>query len=145
MTRHTPLSGPYLLGFEEMERIIDRLSQAAGAGYPPYNIERLPGDETSLNLRIVLAVAGFTLEELEVTLEASQLIVRGQQKDKTDDETIYLHRGIATRQFQRSFLIAEGVEILGASLKNGLLSIDVVKRLKEPETKRISITRDGKE
>ena len=113
-------SSPLLLGFEEIERLIDRASKTAGDGYPPYNIERLPrnGSEPE-RLRITLAVAGFAREDLEVSFEENQLVIRGKQKD--DVERQYLHRGIAARQFQRAFVVADGITIKVAELKDGLL------------------------
>ena len=130
MTRMTTLSNPLLLGFEEVERLIDRAGKGGGDGYPPYNIERiaLDGDAAGL-LRITLAVAGFSREDLEITLEDKQLTIRGkQQDDKTRD---YLYRGIASRQFSRTFVLADGIEVKSADLANGLLAIDL-QRL-EPE------------
>ncbi|GJE28815.1 Hsp20 family protein [Methylobacterium organophilum] len=132
MTRPSPFGHPFLLGFDEIEQALDRVSKAASDGYPPYNIERIPraGDAPE-RLRITLAVAGFTLDQLDVTLEESQLVVRGRQVD--DKARQFLHRGIAARQFQRTFLLADGMEVLGADLSNGLLSIDLVR----PEPERI--------
>ncbi len=130
MTRISMLSSPLLLGFEEIERQIDRVTKGAGDGYPPYNIERVePLNGESETLRITLAVAGFTRDQLEITLTDNQLIVRGRQvEEKTKN---YLHRGIAARQFTRTFVLAEGIEVKSADLADGLLSIDL-KRL-EPE------------
>jgi HSP20 family molecular chaperone IbpA len=138
MTRISMLSSPMMLGFEELERLIDRAGKGGGDGYPPYNIERVArqGDGREL-LRITLAVAGFTREQLEITLEDSQLMIRGrQQDDKTRD---FLYRGIAARQFQRTFVLAEGIEVLQAGLDNGLLTIDLVRREPERLTRRIEI------
>ena len=113
------LSSPFLLGFDEIERVLDRVTKAAD-GYPPYNIERLPRDDRNPDrLRITLAVAGFTLDQLEVCVEESQLVIRGWQAD--DKTKHYIHRGIAARQFQRVFVLADGMEVLRADLKNGLL------------------------
>ncbi|MEJ8570547.1 Hsp20 family protein [Microbaculum marinum] len=132
MTRVPTLNSPYLLGFDGIERLIDRASRSAGDGYPPYNIERLRnGDGGPAMLRITLAVAGFSRDELDVTLEESQLAIRGRQND--DPEREYLHRGIAARQFQRTFVLADGMEVTGASLENGLLTID----LERPEPERV--------
>jgi HSP20 family molecular chaperone IbpA len=137
MPRVPSLSSPFLLGFDEIERALDRVAKAAD-GYPPYNIERVARDSDSPErLRITLAVAGFTRDQLDVTLEESQLIIRGRQQD--DKSRQYLHRGIAARQFQRSFVLAEGMEVLSADLKNGLLSIDLVRPLPERVIKSISI------
>lgn len=132
MTRVPSLSSPFLLGFDEVERALTRVAKAASEGYPPYNIERIPrcGNEPEM-LRITLAVAGFTRDQLEITLEENQLVIRGRQVD--DRERDYLHRGIAARQFQRAFLLADGLEVQGADLSNGLLSIDLVR----PEAQRI--------
>ena len=133
MTRVTSLSSPLLLGFEEIERALDRLSKAAGDGYPPYNIERLARTpERAETLRITLAVAGFCRSDLEVTVEENELIIRGRQKDEPARH--YLHRGIAARQFQKTFVLAEGIEVKGADLAEGLLSIDLVC----PENQRVA-------
>lgn len=132
MTRMTTLNSPFLLGFDDIERALDRVTRSASDGYPPYNIERLPRSETAPErLRITLAVAGFTREQLEVTLEENQLVIRGRQQD--DKERQYLHRGIAARQFQRAFLLADGMRVMGADLSNGLLSVDLVR----PEPERV--------
>jgi HSP20 family molecular chaperone IbpA len=131
MSRVPSLSSPFLLGFDEIERALDRVAKAAD-GYPPYNIERLPKDDRAPErLRITLAVAGFTLDQLEVTVEENQLVIRGRQLE--DKSRTYLYRGIAARQFQRTFVLADGMEVLGADLKNGLLSIDLAR----PEPERI--------
>jgi HSP20 family molecular chaperone IbpA len=131
MSRVPSLSSPFLLGFDEIERLLDRVSKAAD-GYPPYNIERIPrGEQNPECLRITLAVAGFTRDQLDVSVEESQLVIRGRQQD--DKTRHYLHRGIAARQFQRTFVLAEGMEVLGADLRNGLLSIDLAR----PEPERI--------
>ena len=119
MSHVSIFSSPLLLGFDRMERMLDRVAKAPNEGYPPYNIEQI--DENAL--RITLAVAGFSADELSVTLENNQLTIRGKQTD--DDSRIYLHRGIAARQFQRSFVLAEGIEIVTARLDNGLLNIDL--------------------
>jgi HSP20 family molecular chaperone IbpA len=132
MSRQSPFGHPFLLGFDEIEQILDRLGKSSGDGYPPYNIERVPRTETEPDkLRIMIAVAGFSADQLDVTLEESQLVVRGRQAE--DKERHFLHRGIAARQFQRTFILAEGMEVLGADLSNGLLSIDLVR----PEPTRI--------
>jgi HSP20 family molecular chaperone IbpA len=131
MSRVPSLSSPFLLGFDEIERVLDRVTKAAD-GYPPYNIERLPRTaDKPERLRITLAVAGFTQDQLDVTVEESQLVIRGRQQD--DKTRHFLHRGIAARQFQRTFVLADGMEVLGADLKNGLLSVDLVR----PEPERI--------
>jgi len=132
MTRISPLLSPFLLGFDDIERALTRVSKSANDGYPPYNIERLAKTEQEPErLRITLAVAGFTQEQLDVSVEENQLIIRGRQID--DQERFYLHRGIAARQFQRSFLLVEGMQVLGADLSNGLLSVDLIR----PEPDRV--------
>jgi HSP20 family molecular chaperone IbpA len=132
MSRQSPFGHPFLVGFDEIEQALDRVAKTGGDGYPPYNIERLPRTEHAPErLRITLAVAGFAQDQLEVMLEEKQLVIRGRQSDdKTRD---YIHRGIAARQFQRTFLLAEGMEVLGADLSDGLLSIDLAR----PEPERI--------
>jgi HSP20 family molecular chaperone IbpA len=138
MSRVPSLSSPFLLGFDEIERALDRVSKAAD-GYPPYNIERLPAETGKPErLRITLAVAGFTREQLDVSIEESQLVIRGRQQD--DKTRQYLHRGIAARQFQRTFVLADGMEVLGADLKNGLLAIDLARPEPERVVKAIAIT-----
>ncbi|CAN5381094.1 Hsp20 family protein [soil metagenome] len=142
MTRISALSSPLLLGFEEIERALDRLSKASGDGYPPYNIERLARTADRLEtLRIPLAVAGFARDELEVGTEENELVIRGKQKDEPARQ--YLYRGIAARQFQRTFVLAEGIEVLGAELQDGLLSIDLVRPRAEKLVKRIEINGRG--
>jgi HSP20 family molecular chaperone IbpA len=138
MARVAALNSPFLLGFDQIERALDKVSKAAGDGYPPYNIERIAGGEASPEkLRITLAVAGFAMEQIEITVEANQLVIRGRQQDDKTRE--YLHRGIAARQFQRSFLLAEGIEALSAELANGLLSIDLVRPQPEKIVRKINI------
>ena len=138
MSRIPSLSSPFLLGFEEIERALDRVAKAAD-GYPPYNIERIARAERNPEcLRITLAVAGFTRDQLDITVEENQLVIRGRQQD--DKTRQYLHRGIAARQFQRTFVLAEGMEVMGADLKNGLLSIDLVRPEPERIAKSIAIT-----
>jgi HSP20 family molecular chaperone IbpA len=138
MSRVPSLSSPFLLGFDEIERVLDRVVKGAD-GYPPYNIERLAREGNSPErLRITLAVAGFTRDQLDVTIEESQLVIRGRQQD--DKTRQYLHRGIAARQFQRTFVLAEGMEVLGADLRNGLLSIDLARPEPERIVKTISIS-----
>ena len=138
MSRVPSLSSPFLLGFDEIERALDRVTKAAD-GYPPYNIERLARDERDPErLRITLAVAGFTLDQLDVTVEESQLVIRGRQAE--DKSRHFLHRGIAARQFQRTFVLADGMEVLRADLKNGLLSIDLARPEPERIVRNVSIT-----
>ena len=124
MSRMPILSSPFLLGFDEIERAVERVTRSASDGYPPYNIERIAStEETAETLRITLAVAGFTRGQLEILVEDGQLVIRGRQID--DKQRAYLHRGIAARQFQRVFLLADGMHVAGADLKNGLLSVDL--------------------
>ena len=138
MSRMTMLSNPLLLGFEDIERLIDRVGKSGGDGYPPYNIERLPRtDGQPETLRITLAVAGFSREQLEITVEDNQLMVRGRQQDDKGRE--YLYRGIAARQFQRTFVLADGIEVRSADIANGLLSIDLVRMEPEKVVRRIVI------
>lgn len=132
MSRVSVFSSPLLLGFDQFERTLDRLAKNA-EGYPPYNIERIGED----GLRITLAVAGFTSDELTIELVENQLTVRGKQVD--DGDRVYLHRGIAARQFQRAFVLADGIEVSGARLDNGLLSIDLVRPVLEPRIRTIRI------
>ena len=139
MSRIPGFSSPFLLGFDEIERVLDRVTKATNDGYPPYNIERLqrPGRLGDI-LRITLAVAGFTRDQLEVTLEESQLVIRGRQIED-DKSRQFLHRGIAARQFQRMFVLAEGIEVIGAELKDGLLSVDLARPEPERIIRRIDI------
>jgi HSP20 family molecular chaperone IbpA len=125
MSRLPSLSSPFLLGFDEIERALDRVAKSAD-GYPPYNIERI-GQAAGApeRLRITVAVAGFTRDQLDVSVEERQLVIRGRQLD--DKSRQYIHRGIAARQFQRTFVLADGIEVLGADLQNGLLSIDLAR------------------
>jgi HSP20 family molecular chaperone IbpA len=139
MTRLSLFNSPLLLGFDEFERTLDRISKASAEGYPPYNIERIGED----GLRITLAVAGFGMDDLIVQVEDNQLVVRGKQEEVSD--RVYLHRGIAARQFQRAFVLAQGIEVVGAELDNGLLHVD----LKRPspsvrvQTVKIRSTKSG--
>ena len=138
MSRMPSLSSPFLLGFDEIERMLENVAKASD-GYPPYNIERLPRDERHPErLRISLAVAGFTREQLEVSVEENQLIIRGRQAD--DKSRQFLHRGIAARQFQRAFVLADGMEVLSADLKNGLLSIALARPQPEHLVRNVEIT-----
>jgi HSP20 family molecular chaperone IbpA len=138
MSRVPSLSSPFLLGFDDIERALDRVSKAGSDGYPPYNIERLaPSNGAPDRLRITLAVAGFTLDQLEITIEDSQLVIRGRQQD--DKSRQFIHRGIATRQFQRAFLLAEGMQVLSADLSNGLLAVDLARPQPDRLIKRINI------
>src|ERR1700726_847080 len=138
MPRVPSLSSPFLLGFDEIKRALVRVSKAAD-GYPPYNIEGLARDpDLPERLRITLAVAGFTSDQIDVTIEESQLVIRGRQQD--DKARQYLHRGIAARQFQRTFVLADGMDVLGADLKNGLLAVDLARPEPERVAKTIAIT-----
>ena len=140
MSRITPFTSPLLLGFDAMEKTLERIAKA-NDGYPPYNIERLePDQETGFagGLRITLAVAGFSEDELDVTTEENQLIIRGRQVDQGERD--YLYRGIAARQFQRMFVLADGMQVKGAVLKNGLLSVDLVRPEPERMVKKINIS-----
>ena len=136
MTRVTAFSSPLLLGFDEIERLLDRVSKSAD-GYPPYNIERIANGEEPARLRLTLAVAGFDPNEIEVTVEENELSVAGRQID--DASRDYLHRGIAARQFQRSFLLADGVEVKDALLRHGMLVISVVRPKADKIARRIDI------
>ena len=139
MSRPTLMNSPFLLGFDDIEKALERVTRTASDGYPPYNIERLASeDDVPERLRITLAVAGFARNQLSVTLEEGQLMIRGRQQD--DRERQFLHRGIAARQFQRSFLLAEGMQVLGADLADGLLSVDLVRPEPERIVKSIEIT-----
>ena len=134
MSRMSTFNSPLLLGFDHLERMLDRASRASAEGYPPYNIE-----QTSENgLRITLAVAGFSMDDLNVTIEDNQLIIRGKQEE-VDEDRLFIHRGIAARQFQRAFVLAEGIEVTGAGLDNGLLHIDLERIVPEPEVRTIKI------
>jgi HSP20 family molecular chaperone IbpA len=133
MSRLSLFNSPLLLGFDHFERALDRVSKASAEGYPPYNVEQVTED----GLRITLAVAGFSAEELSIQIEDNQLVIRGKQADQPD--RVYLHRGIAARQFQRSFVLAEGIEVTGATLENGLLHIDLVRPEPRSKTRTIAI------
>ena len=138
MTRMPLLSSPLLLGFEEMERLIDRVGKG-GDGYPPYNIERVgpDGEGGGDLLRITLAVAGFKRDQLDITLEDNQLSIRGRQED--DKAREYIHRGIAARQFSRTFVLADGIEVKTADLSDGLLRIDLARREPDRVVRKIAI------
>jgi HSP20 family molecular chaperone IbpA len=141
MSRIPSLANPLLLGFEEIERLIDRATKGGGDGYPPYNIERIAKSEGGPELlRITLAVAGFTRDQIEITLEDKQLTVRGKQAD--DKAREYLYRGIASRQFQRTFVLADGIEVRSADLSSGLLAIDLERLEPERLVRRIEIGGD---
>lgn len=127
---------PFLLGFDQLERLVERTAKSGQDGYPPYNIEQLADGV----YRITLALAGFGEADLAITLEDRQLVIRGRQGEEGEGR-IFLHRGIAARQFQRSFVLAEGVEVAGAVLENGLLHVDLQRNQPEPTVRTIPITR----
>jgi len=138
MTRLSLFNSPLLLGFEQFEQALERISKTSSDGYPPYNVEQV--DEH--RLRITLAVAGFGADDLRVQIQDNQLVIGGKQRDETDK--VFLHRGIAARQFQRSFVLADGIEVAGASLDNGLLHIDLARPVSEPNVRTVPIeTRSG--
>lgn len=136
MTRITGFSSPLLVGFDALEKSLERVAKQAD-GYPPYNIERIHRDGQTL-LRITLAVAGFSIDDLEIATEDNQLLIRGRQADDSDRD--FLHRGIAARQFQKSFVLADGMRVLSAEMKNGLLAIDLERPEPEKLVRRIEIT-----
>ncbi len=129
----TYFNSPFLLGFDQIERVLDRVAKSAGDGYPPYNIEHV-GENI---LRITLAVAGFTKENLSVTVEDSQLVIAGEQGD--DEERDFIHRGIAARRFRRAFVLADGIEVTGSTLTNGLLNIDLARPKPQISVQQIEI------
>jgi HSP20 family molecular chaperone IbpA len=133
----TPFSSPLMLGFDAMEKTLERIAKS-GDGYPPYNIERVRGEDGAVSLRITLAVAGFSEDDLEVTTEENQLVIRGRQADQGERD--YLHQGIAARQFQRSFMLADGMRVTSAALKNGLLVIDLDRPEPQRTVRKIAIT-----
>ena len=137
MTKVTFASHPYLLGFEQLDRLVERTAKSGTDGYPPYNIEQRDAGV----YRVTLAVAGFSEAELAITLENNQLVIRGQQIEDGESR-VFLHRGIAARQFQRGFVLADGVEVTGAALENGLLHVDLART--EPETTVRAIAINGK-
>jgi HSP20 family molecular chaperone IbpA len=134
MTKLALGSHPFLLGFEQLERLVERTAKTDSAGYPPYNIEQT----SETGYRITLAVAGFAEGDLSITLEDKQLVVRGRQSDDTEGR-VFLHRGIAARQFQRSFVLADGVEVTGAAMENGLLHVDLRRAVPETVVRTIEI------
>ncbi|MEM9123190.1 MAG: Hsp20 family protein [Pseudomonadota bacterium] len=138
MTR-SYFNSPFLLGFDEIERMLDRIGKTAQGGYPPYNIEQ-DGEDA---LRITLAVAGFAPEDLSVSVEDNQLVIRGRQAEASAEKD-YLHRGIATRQFQRNFILADGIEVVGADLENGLLAITLERPRASASVKTIEINTGDK-
>ncbi len=134
MTRVSVFSSPLLLGFDHIERVLDRAAKTAAEGYPPYNIEQL-GEH---RLRITLAVAGFGDSDLSVNVEDNQLVIRGKREEDTSNR-VFLHRGIAARQFTRSFVLAEGIEVRGAEMINGLLHVDLERPVPQPKITQIEI------
>ena len=137
MTKMTFGAHPFLLGFDRLDRMVERSARAGTDGYPPYNIE-LTGEDA---WRITLAVAGFAMHDLELTLEDRQLVVRGRQSEEGEGARVFLHRGIAARAFQRAFVLADGVEVSGATLTDGLLHIDLRRTAPEPVVRNIAIAR----
>jgi HSP20 family molecular chaperone IbpA len=129
-------TSPLFLGFDHLEQMLERASKTASDGYPPYNIEQI----SQTGLRISLAVAGFTMDDLQITEEDNQLVIRGRQTDDSQGR-VFLHRGIAARQFQRAFVLAEGIEVKGAWLDNGLLHVELVRPQPEPRVRTIPIGR----
>lgn len=134
MTRVSVFSSPLLLGFDHIERVLDRVNKTSGEGYPPYNIEQT-GEH---RLRITLAVAGFAEDDLSVSVEDNQLVIRGKQQEENCNR-VYLHRGIAARQFTRSFVLAEGIQVRGAEVMNGLLHIELERPVPQPKVTQIEI------
>ena len=138
MSRLPIFNSPLLLGFDHFEQVLERVAKSSAEGYPPYNIEQI-GEE---NIRITLAVAGFTMDDLQVTTEDNQLVIRGRNTE-SDDNRVFVHRGIAARQFQRSFVLAEGIEVTAARLEDGLLHLELLRPIPEPEVRTIKIERGG--
>lgn len=136
MTKISFASHPFLLGFEQLDRLVERTAKSGNEGYPPYNIEQSAENA----YRITLAVAGFREEDLSITLENAQLVIRGRQVDDSEGR-MFLHRGIAARQFQRSFVLADGVEVAGASMENGLLHVDLHRAAPETVVQTIEISK----
>lgn len=136
MSKLTLATHPFLLGFDELERLVERTIKSGNEGYPPYNIEQT----AESSFRITLALAGFHLDNLSIQIEDRQLVIRGKQQDDTEGR-VFLHRGIAARQFQRAFVLAEGVEVVGATMEHGLLHVDLERSLPESVIKTIKIKR----
>ena len=139
MTRLSLFNSPFLLGFDEFERTVDRISKLSSDTYPPYNIEQI----STQTIRISIAVAGFTKNDLDISLEGNQLLIHGSRSE-TDSNRIFIHRGIATRQFQRNFILADGIKVEGASMENGLLFIDLTQPVPQEESKKIEISDSSK-
>lgn len=140
MSRLSLFNSPLMLGFDQFERTLDRIAKMPAEGYPPYNIEQI-GEE---RIRITLAVAGFSEDDLSIDLEGNQLVIRGKQSEDAEAGRNFIHRGIATRQFQRSFVLADGIEVEGATLDNGLLSIDLLRPHEEERVRSVKIRRADK-
>lgn len=137
MSRLSLFNSPFLLGFDQFERTLDRIAKASSDGFPPYNIEQ----RAENRLRITLAVAGFASDELSVQVEDNQLLIRGRQAE--DEDRVYIHRGIAGRQFQRTFVLADGIEVVAAELDNGLLHVDLERPLVESSVRTVEIKADA--
>ncbi|MDI3336999.1 Hsp20 family protein [Defluviimonas aestuarii] len=137
MTKLTFAAHPFLLGFDELERLVERTAKSGNDGYPPFNIEQ----SSENGFRITLAVAGFREADIAITVEDRQLMIRGRQADEVDEGRVFLHRGIAARAFQRSFVLAEGVEVAGAVLENGLLHVDLTRAVPDKIVQTIRITK----
>lgn len=137
MTKLTFAAHPFLLGFDQLERLVERTAKSGNDGYPPFNIEQ----SSENGFRITLAVAGFREDDISITVEDRQLAIRGRQAEEAEVGRVFLHRGIAARAFQRSFVLAEGVEVAGARLENGLLHVDLVRAVPEKVVQTIRITR----
>lgn len=134
MTKLTLGTHPFLLGFEQLEQLVERTAKSGNEGYPPYNIEQ----KSETSYRITLAVAGFSEDDISITIEDRQLVIRGRQAEETEGR-VFLHRGIAARQFQRSFVLADGMEVGGAVMENGLLHVDLERHLPDPVVQQIKI------
>lgn len=137
MTKLTFAAHPFLLGFDQLERLVERTAKSGNDGYPPFNIEQ----SSEHGFRITLAVAGFREPDLSITVEDRQLVIRGRQAEESDEGRVFLHRGIAARAFQRAFVLAEGVEVAGATMENGLLHVDLRRALPERTVQTIRITK----
>jgi HSP20 family molecular chaperone IbpA len=142
MSRIQSLSSPFLLGFDQIERALDRVAKGAD-GYPPYNIERIAAaNGRAERLRITLAVAGFSLDDLDITVEEKELTIRGKHAEDAESRE-FLHRGIAARQFQRTFVLADGIQVVGADLRDGLLSVDLERPETARQVRRVEISNGG--
>lgn len=136
-TRLSLFDSPLFLGFDDFEKTVNRLRKTGSEGYPPYNIEQIGEYE----LRITLAVAGFSMDDLDVEIDQNQLTIRGKQVEEEDEERVFIHRGIAARQFQRSFVLADGIQVQGADLNNGLLHINLERVIPESQAVKIKINK----